>query len=249
MLVENANFELQVGEIRFHGYEALKSQALSIAEEISNVTNIDEDNFTEAKKTLAELNKAVNRLEKQRIEIKKRYLIPYDNFEKKVKDIVKIVNDADDKLRSAVKKIEQKHKDDKLVAIKKMWDHKERPEFLKFEQVMDPRFLNKTFDMAKIDASINSTIEKVNDDLSAIKSMQDSSELLAEYIDSLSLAEAVKRVKDRKDRLEKARLMEAHGAPEPVRKRTAFIIENDFIAEQVEDYLKENGFQYEKKEL
>ena len=248
MLVEKAKINYKAGAVTFNGYELIKAQALEVATQI-NAVELTEENMTQSKKMLAEVNKSVKKLEDQRISIKRLYLKPYDDFEAKVKEIVSIVKDADSKLRSAVKGIEEKQKADKLEAIKKLWGRKEKPDFLKFEDVMENRFLNKTVDMKQVDDAITAKVEAVNADLSAIGTLEDAEDVLVYYIEKLDLNSALLANEHVKQaRKEAERIMKINPAPE-TKTRTAFIFDSDFIAEQVEEYLIANGLEYEKKEL
>ena len=104
-------------EINFHEYEKLKSEAIMISDYLSQM-EVTEDNIKEQKKILARVNKSVKLLNDRRIAIKKEILEPYTVFESQVKEIEKIVKDADEVLRNQVREIEEREREEKKKKLK-----------------------------------------------------------------------------------------------------------------------------------
>jgi hypothetical protein len=118
----NAIAEIQVvqGSVVFGAYHDLKQQASELAEQIRTV-DVNEENVKQSKKLLAEVNKRVKQLEDKRISIKKMMLEPYQDFEEQVKEIVGIVKDADAFVRSQVKELEEKERQEKEIQIHELF--------------------------------------------------------------------------------------------------------------------------------
>ena len=73
-------------------HEEIKAEVTQKVEMYKTLVYTD-DQVTSAKADKAKLNKFVTALEDKRKEIKRKYLEPYETFEKQVKDIVAIVNE------------------------------------------------------------------------------------------------------------------------------------------------------------
>ena len=154
LMLNLQQIEVIQGSIAFHDYEAIKQQALKLADFIKTV-EVNEDNLKESKKLLAAVNKRKKELEDERIKIKKMMLEPYQGFESQVKDIVAIVDEANDVVRQQVKQleeIERFHKETKLKAIfekrKKMYT---LSHLLKFEHFFQAKHLNKTISIEAVE--------------------------------------------------------------------------------------------------
>ena len=95
--------------VKFDKFEYYKEQANEIAEYI-NTTVLTNDNIKEVKKDLADARKVVKGLDKIRIELRKELLVSFNDFEKQVKEIQKIIDDADTNLRDQVKALEEQER-------------------------------------------------------------------------------------------------------------------------------------------
>ncbi len=75
-------------------------------------------------------------------------LIPYNDFEKQVKEIVGIVKDADNEVRSKVRELDEKERETKKELIKKEWELRtedwEHSSIYKFEEFLEEQHLNKS---------------------------------------------------------------------------------------------------------
>ena len=98
--------------IDFKDYGKLLQEATIIAEKL-NEMEVNEDNVKEQKKLLAAVNKSVKALNDRRISIKKELLKPYQDFENQVKEIEKVVKDADERLRTQVRELEEAERTEK----------------------------------------------------------------------------------------------------------------------------------------
>ena len=103
---EIGTLEFEVGKISFNAYENIKNKALKLSENLKTV-EVSEENIKESKKLIAEVNKDVKKLEDYRIKVKKEMSKPYNDFEIQVKEIVKIVKEADEYVRSQCLKTKQ----------------------------------------------------------------------------------------------------------------------------------------------
>lgn len=236
------------GMVSFPAYETLKAQATQVAEIIRN-TEVTEDTIKDAKKALAAANNAVKELEARRIAIKKELLIPYDEFETQVKEIVTIVKDADAEVRAQVRHLEEDERDRKEGEIRNLWDLRFRPyentlSFLTFEDFLTPQHLNKTETMKKVEASMTDWLEARRRDVEVIKEMPDSIGILTEYRSCLDLTLAVSTVQSRNKVAEQIQKV----MPTPTKTTvTVFIIQDEKDAKIAELMLKQNNIAYIKE--
>lgn len=235
------------GSVEFLGYEQLKVQALEVAK-IIRETEVNEETIKNAKKLLASANKAVNELEDRRISIKREIMTPYQDFELKVKEIVGIVKEADNEIRSKVRELEQLERDKKENQLRDIWELRIRPykditKILSFEDWLEPSYLNKSIPINKVEENMTQWLEVRKKDIGTINSLGDSVDILAEYATCLDLSESIRRVQERNKT--KETISKTYGKPKT--KVTVFYIEDETQAKFTEMLLKENKINYIKE--
>jgi Protein of unknown function (DUF1351) len=248
--IKDSSVRVRTGSVSFPEYELLKEQAQSIADAITDVV-VTEDNVKENKKLLANLNKSVAELEARRIDIKKRILEQYEVFAGQVKEIVSIVQHADNAVRNQVKTLEELERDRKEEEIGKIWElriqHYTWGGMFKFTDFLEPQDLNKSVTMKKVEERMTAWLESRGKDLELIATLPDSSEVMVEYMRLLNLAEAMQTVNRRKTQERMVREVMGDAAEERVENRYMFIIENEKDANFVEILLKTNKIIYKKE--
>lgn len=177
--------------VEFTAYEELKSNALQVAEYVSQI-EVNDDNIKEVKKILATVNRSLKDLNDRRIAAKKWILEPYDTFADQVKEIEKIVKDADTLIRDRARDLEEQERQAKAKEIRKLWDLRiEQYEYAKimdFDHFMTPQYANKTFSMKKVEKEMVDTLEKFERDLKILSTMDNSKNLISNYIETQSLS-------------------------------------------------------------
>lgn len=133
-----------------------------ISEKVSYYKDLvyTEDQIKDAKADRAELNKFVKALEDKRKEVKKLCLAPYESFEKKMKEIVAVVNEPIALIDQQVKGYEEKQKQEKREAIQTEFDSMGFPEFVTLDSIFDSKWLNASTTMKKIQETMN--VKKVS---------------------------------------------------------------------------------------
>lgn len=240
--LNDTNIKVTESVITFPEYEKLLSQAHQVAEMVRS-TEVTEDNIKETKRLLANVNKAVGRLEDKRKEVKRHVLEPYVAFEAQVKEIVNVVKEADQGVRSMVRELEEQEREAKKAELLEEWQNRQEhytvTEVVGFTQWLTPRHLNKT-------ASLNKSIEDMAQWLEAKQRDWDTAQSLGDdtavkWTLSLELATAIQAVKD--EEAIKATIAKESEA-DPV---TVFIVRDAKDAKLAEMLLKENGIQYVKE--
>lgn len=246
-LILSSDIQVKVtrGSIDFPEYELLKRQAIEVAEFVGNI-EVSEENVKQAKKLLATVNKSVKSLEDRRISIKKEMLEPYNDFETQVKEIVKIVKDADTLVRNQVKELDEQERENKKVKINDIWNKRINHydfDFVDFEQFLTPSHLNKSTSLSKVEDEMVQWLEKINSDLEVIENLPNKKEVLQEYIENLDLTVSMLIVNERKEKENKVEEF----YKEEKENIYQFIIFNEKDAKLTEMLLKENDIKFEKK--
>lgn len=112
------SIQLEVGKIGFENLEAVKQGLTLIAQKYKGIVVTDDaDRYKEAKDQRAEINKIIKAVDDERKRIKKLYEVPLKEFEKSVKDVIAIADEAAKELDSNIKAVEQLRRDEKLEEV------------------------------------------------------------------------------------------------------------------------------------
>lgn len=237
--------------IVFNDYERLLSEATLIAEKL-NEMEVNEDNIKSQKKLLAKVNRSVKELNDRRIAIKKEILEPYAAFEKQVKEIEAIIKEADERLRNQAREIEEAERVEKKKRIHEIWDLRiqqyDLAKMVEFEGWIQPNHLNKSFSINKVEDEMVIFLESVEKDLGVINTMDNSKEIIAEYLNTLSIAEAIEIVNSRIKAQEKqAEMLKEIGIKAD--KKYMFILKSEKDMKFAKMLLNENNIEFELKEI
>ncbi len=117
-----------------------------------------------AKKDRAELNKAVEKIKRARIDLINELMKPYQDFENRCMALEKKVAKASGLLDEIVKQKENEERELKRELIEQFWQTKNFDLF-PLEKIWNPKWLNKTFKESDILAEMDSRIDKTYKDL------------------------------------------------------------------------------------
>lgn len=228
--------------VTFPAFDYYKEQAEQIAEYIDSI-ELTEENVKEVKKDLAGIRKITDELSDRRIGIKKKILEDFEIFNTQVKEITDVISDAENNLRLKVKILEEREREEKKQNIRDLWNKRITSYQIKdlmpnaFDRWLSPSYLNKTASMKKIESDMITWLEKTENDITVLKSMD--SDYLVEYLDTLDVSTAIKAV-DRRRAIKEA-------VQEPVEEEevaATFIIKGDKEIKLTELLLKENGIKF-----
>ena len=203
-------------EIQFN-FEEIK---LEISEKLKKFENLvyTDDQVKDAKSDRASLNKLKKALQDEKTRRKKEYLKPFEDFENKINEIIKLIDAPVSLIDKQVKEFEEKKKADKRIEIGSFWENTEHPKWLTLARIFDERWLNATYTMKQIQADINGWINRINSEIETLQQLEDFSfEAIETYKRSLDINQALaegKRLSDIQKRKEeearrKAELLEA----------------------------------------
>jgi hypothetical protein len=151
-------------------FEELKTQLHTALEEYKGLT-YTEDTVAIARTDVANLRKLVKAIEEKRKEVKKAHMIPYEEFEDKAKELVKIINDTIEPIEKQIADYSEKKKEEKKAKIKEYFDSVIGDiTFLSFDDVFNPKWIsNVSTSMKSIKEEIYARIEHVKEDIKAIE--------------------------------------------------------------------------------
>lgn len=215
MQLEVKEYQLPA-EIQFN-FDEIKEEISEKLQKFENLVYTDEQ-IKEAKADRSSLNKLKKALQDEKIRRKKEYLKPFEDFENKINEIIKLIDAPVGLIDKQVKEFEEKKKADKRIEIGAFWETTEHPEWMTLARIFDERWLNATYTMKQIQADINGWINRINSEIETLQRLEDFSfEAIETYKRSLDLNQAIaegKRLSDiqkckEEEARRKAELLEA----------------------------------------
>lgn len=187
--------------IKFN-YEELKGGITASLEKYQNLVYTPE-NIKEAKDDRATLNALKKSLNDEKIKIKKEFMVPYDDFESKIKELIELVDKPASEIDKQVKVFEEQEKAKKREVINTIYSENigAYAELISLEKLYDPRWENKTYKETDIVKEIQDVVKKADSDLKVIMDLKSEFEFQIKdtYFKTLDLGQALVE----KQRLEK----------------------------------------------
>ena len=163
------------GTIDFN-FEDLKDALTAELELYKNLV-FTEDTKADAKKTVAELRKLKKQINDKRIEVKKLYMQPYTDFEAKVKELDKLINEPIAYISEQIDAFEQKRIEEKRELINEIYlelvsEREDIAGYVELNRVYDSKWENASTSKKTIQEAIISYLDSVDNDIAAIESME-----------------------------------------------------------------------------
>lgn len=159
----------------------------------------DETQVKEGKTYLGNLRKIRKGIDEEKKKIKKEFMKPYNEFEKHVKDMFKMIDEPINSINKQIKEYEEMWKQDKYDEIKDYFDSYELSE-VTLDMIFDNRWYNKTYTTKKWQEDIDELVMQIVSDLSEIENadVEDNNQLKLDYLNNgLDLEKAYRRYEDR----------------------------------------------------
>lgn len=205
MQLEVKEYQLPA-EIQFN-FDEIKEEISEKLQKFENLVYTDEQ-IKEAKADRSSLNKLKKALQDEKIRRKKEYLKPFEDFENKINEIIKLIDAPVGLIDKQVKEFEEKKKADKRIEIGSYWDSIEHPEWFTLAKIFDERWLNASYSMRQIRDDINGWINRINSEMETLQQLDSFSfEAIETYKRSLDMNQAIaegKRLADIQKRKEEA---------------------------------------------
>ena len=150
--------------------EALKEE-LTPKLEYYNSLVVSADSIKEAKADKAKLNKLKTAIEDQRKAIKKQYLEPYDKLEKQCKEVVALIDAPIAAIDKQIKAFDEIEENEKYTEIQEAFVNLDPPEWIKLEDVLTPKWKNKTYKTDTIIHEITIAVQELVEGLDNLSKM------------------------------------------------------------------------------
>ena len=210
--------ELQVSEIQIpekisFNYDELKNELAEVLKRYENVV-YTADQMKLAKGDKATLNKLKKALNDERIRREREYMSPFAEFKAQIDDLIKAIDKPVALIDRQVKEYEEQKKCEKRQAIEEYFDSQcDFPEWLKFDRIFVPSWLNATCSMKTVEGDLKAMQETICRDLAVLSEMPAFGfEATEVYKQTLNLQTAVnegKRLADIQKRKEEAERLKA----------------------------------------
>lgn len=233
------------GTIDFN-FEDLKDALTAELELYKNLV-FTEDTKADAKKTVAELRKLKKQINDKRIEVKKLYMQPYTDFEAKVKELDKLINEPITFISEQIDAFEQKRIEEKRELINEIYlelvsEREDIAGYAELNRVYDSKWENASTSKKTIQEAITSYLDSVDNDIAAIESMESEYEAkaLMRYKETGVLSDALLTIrqwekqkeeilKAEEEKQAEAEADEILDAPEPIEEFTEPTEKNDIM--------------------
>lgn len=155
-----------------------------------------EDSKTYAKKIVAGLRAQKKSFQDSLREEKKKYMLPWDEFESKAKKLIAMYDEPINLINGQVQAFEEKRIEEKKELVRSIYSEivpDELKEYIPLERIYNPRWENATIKEKDIRMEITELSEKTAKDIDTINSMDSEAvpKALSMYRTSLDMAEAV----------------------------------------------------------
>lgn len=177
--------------IRFN-YEELKAEITSKVEMYKNLVYTGSDQIKDAKADIAALNKLIKAMSDERIRIKKDCLKPYEEFERKIKELTDIVNEPVQLIDKQIKEYEQTLKEEKRKDIEALFETIGFQAFVKLEMIWDEKWLNASVSMKSIEEKMRDRMYQISTDLLTLNRLSEYAfEAVAVYKETLDMNRSI----------------------------------------------------------
>ena len=188
-------------------FEELKAQITAGLTRYENTVYTSET-MAVAKKDRADLNRLSKALNAERISMKRRYLAPYEEFERQAKELTGLIDAQAEKINAQVKEFEQEEKDSKQAEIMKIYGETvgDFAELIPYEKIHDPKWLNKGASLKAIREAMETIFSRAAANFSTINLMgfdePTTNRVKAAYLRNFDLADAMaeKQIIERENR-------------------------------------------------
>ena len=252
-------------EIGFN-FEELKTE-LSERLEYYNGLVVTEETIKEGKAERAKLSKLREAVEAKRKEVKRECMAPYTDFERKVKELVAIIDAPIAAIDGQIKAFDDLRLEEKRADIRRAYEAivpGEQRDIIPLERVFDPKWLNATVKMKAAEEALAEIVRRTDGDLLVLDTVKPefAAAVRTRYVETLDIGAALRYKQALRDAEETAK----RRATTPVRasatvnipsaepvypREKMYLLRLEFYLTQpqatvLKQFLVENGIDYEK---
>ena len=157
-----------------------------------------EESKTIAKKEVAGLRKFKEKFEDARKSVKREWMKPYDEFEKKMKRLTAKIDEPINLIDAQIKEFEEKRKKERRKEIRGIYQELigDMADYCRLDRIYDPRWENASTKVKDIRESISQAVGNTRMAVSTISGMQSDAveKALEIYKESLDMAKAISHI-------------------------------------------------------
>lgn len=182
---------------------------------------VTEDGIASAKSDRAKIRKVSERIDSARKAVKKVYDAPLKEFESKCKELIAICEKGSGNLDTQIKAFEDREKKEKLGVLRAYYEglegFDEERKCLTWEDVLNPRWENKTYGIEDAKADIDIALRDTRSDIETIRKLDPQSVpyLLTVYAGSHNLGDVIRKDAEIRERRMSEELRKAEELREP----------------------------------
>lgn len=214
-LIINTDLETSLPATIDFNYEQLKLELSKSLQKYQNIV-VTEDTIPLAKNDRATLRKLSEAVDNKRKMVKKACLAPYEDFERKAKELMAMIDEPIIAIDQQVKAFEEAKKQAKHSALLQFYrsNIKSLVDLLPFEKVLPEKWANTAMTVKKLNEEMLQRIEKARNDIKIIQAMDlpYTEQMLSVYLDTLDMGAALaekKRFEEQQKALEAVKMREA----------------------------------------
>ena len=215
--------EQTVGIVNISNFEEIKANVQASMEMYKSMT-FTEDTLSEARSTVATLRKLSKHLDDKRKDVKKKCMMPYEEFENKINELQNIIAEPIELITRQTKEYEDKRIKQKKEEIQQIYDDciEGMQKYIPLERIYDRTWENKGTSAKKIKEAIETYVDNAKMSVETIKNMHSEAEqrALEAFKRTLDLSVAVNLItKYEADKAEILKKEQERIAAEEERKR------------------------------
>lgn len=186
----------EAGKIQLANYEEIKKELITTLDNYKDF-KVNNETYVAAKTKRAELNNFNKTLNRTRIDAKKEFLVPYENFENQINSLTQLVSETSQAIDSGIKELEERAINAKKLDIELFFQ--ELKMLIPLDQVYKTQWENKTYDFEDIKNEILQLKAQIDKDLDYITKYVANDDILlkarikASYLDTLDLIGSVNK--------------------------------------------------------
>ena len=177
-------------------FEELKAE-LTARLDYYNSLVVTEDTIKEGKAERAKLSKLREAVEAKRKEVKRDYMAPYTDFERKVKELVAIIDAPIAAIDGQLKAFDDLRREEKRAEIQETYAAivpAEMQTIIPLERIFDPKWLIATVKTKAVEAELTAMVQQTEDDLQVLDMVEPefAAAVRARYMETLSIGTALR---------------------------------------------------------
>ena len=158
-------------------FEEVKAAISEALKEYSTDAIVTSDSVKDAEKTRAHLRRVKEQVETYRKDAKAAYLSKFETLEAQCKELSGMIEKPIAAIDGKIKEFENAENDKKLNELQAFFDSIIPPEWLKLDDVLNPKWKNKTATVSKLKEEISEAVCEIEDNLKELEKIYGQSPL------------------------------------------------------------------------